>query len=334
MLPHELDQKSCESLESEAILRITSYHRRDFDAKVATAEPGQHDHARSSLFKSFGESASSGLGRLQRLPFELLSSICLLLDLQSALNFSQASRSARETIGSIPQYHRLREHSLECIWALSRTGLSHHTSISDLHAALLTELCVICGSFGGFLFLPSATRCCFACIESAPDFRIISFHSLQKESRRLATWLKRSHPVIHSIPGSYSSNEKEYTSRRKLVSGHHALQFPRADHDEDPQAILGKLPDSPVLRCMAACRLPYLNLATGDLQLGISCKGCQIAMEANFSDANFSRRERLYSRDGFMRHFWDCVEAKELWASSEAGMVAVTEPEWTRRGGL
>ncbi|KAI1287848.1 hypothetical protein F5Y03DRAFT_389288 [Xylaria venustula] len=272
--------------------------RRDFDAKVVTAEPGQHDHARSSLFKSFGESASSGLGRLQRLPFELLSSICLLLDLQSALNFSQASRSARETIGSIPQYHRLREHSLECIWALSRTGLSHHTSISDLHAALLTELCVICGSFGGFLFLPSATRCCFACIESAPGFRIISFHSLQKESRRLATWLKRSHPVIHSIPGSYSSNEKEYTSRRKLVSGHHALQFPRADHDEDPRAILGKLPDSPVLRCMAACRLPYFNLATGDLQLGISCKGCQIAMEANFSDANFSRRERLYSRDG------------------------------------
>ncbi|KAM7184139.1 hypothetical protein V8F33_013154 [Rhypophila sp. PSN 637] len=111
------------SLESEAILRITSYHRRDFDAKVVTAEPGQHDHARSSLFKSFDESASSGLGRLQRLPFELLSSICLLFDLQSALNFNQASRSARETIGSNPQYHRLREHSLECIWALSRTGV-------------------------------------------------------------------------------------------------------------------------------------------------------------------------------------------------------------------
>ncbi|KAH9889153.1 F-box domain-containing protein [Xylariomycetidae sp. FL2044] len=306
MLPHELDQKSCESLESEAILRITSYHRKDFDVKVVSAEPGQHDHARSSLFKSFDESASSGLGRLQRLPLELLSSICLLLDVQSALNFSQASRSARETIGSIPQYHRLREHSLECIWALSRTGLSHHTSVSYLHAALLTELCVICGSFGGFLFLPSASRCCFACIESAPDFRIISFHSLQRKSRRLAT----------------------------LVSGHHAMQFPRADRDEDPRVILGKLPDSPALRCMAACRLPYFNLATGDLQWGICCKGCQIAMQANYSDANFSRRERLYSRDGFMRHFWDCVEAKELWASSEGGMVAVTEPEFTRRGGL
>lgn len=97
---------------------------------------------------------------------------------------------------------------------------------------------------------------------------------------------------------------------------------------------LGKLPDSQALRCMASTWLPYVSPVTGDSQLGRSCKGCQIAMETNICDRNFSRRERVYSRDGFLDHFRDYEEVKELWLSSEGGTVTVAEPEWTRLGGL
>lgn len=138
------------------------------DCAVITAKPGRHDNVRSSFFKVLGTPGSSSLGRLQRLPLELNSLICLLLDVQFALKFNQVNRSTRAIIASIPQYRQLSEHALECLWALFRTGLAPHIGIFTLHSTLSTERCVICGSFGGFIFFPTAARCCFHCIESAP----------------------------------------------------------------------------------------------------------------------------------------------------------------------
>ncbi len=319
--------------DSDKILHVASYHRRDFDYAVIAANPAQHDPVRLSLFRMAGTLGRSGLGRLQRLPLELLWSICLSLDVQSAWQFHHASRGAREIMASIPQYRQLGEHALDCLWALFRTGLAPHIAISTLHSTLSTELCVVCGSFGGFIFLPTAARCCLSCLESAPALRVMSLHSLRKAAGGLAAGLAKSYPVLRSLPGTYSSEAKQHARRRYLVSGHHALAFPRTN-EEDARTTLGRLPDSPALRCMAATRLPYVSRVTGDAQLGRCCKGCQIAMEANFCDENFFRRERLYARDGFLHHFQDCEEAKALWLSSEGGIALVTEPEWTRLGGL
>ena len=329
-----LEQDSSVNPNPDAILRVASYHRRDLDCAVIKANPGQHDHVRLSFFKILGTSRSSCLGRLQHLPLELISSICLWLDVHSALKFNQANRRTREIIASIPQYRQLGEHALECLWALFRTGLAPHIDISTLHSALATERCVICGSFGGFIFLPTAARCCFHCIESAPALRIVSLHSLCKASGVPAAWLKKSHLVLHSLPGTYSSETKQQRRRRYLVSGNHALEFLRTKEDEDPRTTLGKLPDSQALRCMASTWLPYVSPVTGESQLGRSCKGCQIAMETNMCDENFSRRERVYSREGFLDHFRNCEEAKKLWLSSEGGTAVVEEPEWTKLGGL
>lgn len=320
--------------ESDDILRVASYHRRDYDYAVIAANWAQHDTVRLSLFQMVRTSGNSGLGRLQRLPLELLSCICLSLDVQSAWHFHHTCRGARELMASIPQYRQVGEHAHACLWALLRSGLAPHIAISTLHSALSTELCLVCGSFGGFVFLPTAARCCLYCLESAPAFRIISLHSLCKAAGGLAAGLRKSYPVLRSIPGTYSSEAKRYVRRRYLVSGHHALAFPRQNEEEDARTMLETLPDSPALRCMAATRLPYVSRVTGAAQLGRCCKGCQIAMEANPCDENFSRRERLYSRDGFLDHFQDCEEAKALWLSSEGGIAVVTEPEWTRLGGL
>ncbi|KFH42040.1 Ankyrin-like protein [Hapsidospora chrysogenum ATCC 11550] len=114
-----------DSDESDAILRVTSYHRRDFDHAVVVAEPGQHDHV-----------CTTGLGRLQCLPIELISYVVLSLDVCSALSFSQANRTAREVTASIPQLRRLGEHAVECLWALFRTGLARHTGISTLYVRI------------------------------------------------------------------------------------------------------------------------------------------------------------------------------------------------------
>ncbi|EFY89080.1 hypothetical protein MAC_04855 [Metarhizium acridum CQMa 102] len=291
--------KSPASIRREPRLRrhytCHTIHRRDFDCVVVAADPGQHDHARLTFFNNLGASGSAGLGRLQRLPLELLSSVCLLLDVQSAFNFSQANRSARQTIASIPQYRRLREHALGCIWALFRTGLAPRISTSTLLSTLSTERCVICGSFGGFVFLPTSERCCFYCIESAPALRTVSLHSLCKASGMPAAQLEKSIPVLRSVPGTYSSAMTRRSRRTYLASAYHTLEVLPRDENEDPRTTLGGLPDSQVLRCMASTRLPYASPSTGESQLGRSCKGRQIALEADMCEENFSRRERLYS---------------------------------------
>jgi len=166
--------------DADAIVRVTSYHRRDFDQTVIRAEPGQHDHVRSSLFKigSIPSAGNSSLGHLQCLPIEIISQIFLSLDVYSALRFSQANRRALEITASIPEARRLGEHAVECLWALFRTGLAPHTNVSILHSTLSVEYCALCGSFGDFFFLPTATRCCFHCLEAAPALQVVSLDAL------------------------------------------------------------------------------------------------------------------------------------------------------------
>lgn len=316
-------------LNSDAILRVTSYHRRDFDCAIITAKPGQHDYIRLSLFKILGASGNSGPGRLQCPPFELISSICLQFDLHSTLKLTQANRSAREIVASVPQCRQLSEHALECLWTLFRTGLAPHIGIATtLHSTLSTDGCVICGSFGGFISLLTAARCCFHCIESAPALRIVSLHSRCKASRAPAARLKKAPPVLRSLPGTYSSDMTRQKRRRYLVAGYHTLELLRTNEVEDPRTTLGKLPESQALRCMASTWLPYVSLATGESQLGRSCKGCQIAMEANICDENFSRRERAYSREGFLvtfrtakkqRRFGFPAREEQPWLESRIG---------------
>lgn len=323
-----------ESLDSEAILRVTSYHRRDWDYAVISAAPGQHDGVRASLFGLSGSFGGSDLGSLQRLPLELISAICLLLDIRSALTFSQASRRSREVTSSIRQYRQLSEHALHCIWALFRTGLAAYTGVTTLHALLSTDRCAICDSFGGFVFLPTASRCCFDCIERATATRVVSLSDVSKAAGVSVAKLKKAYPVSRSLPGIYSLTTKHHKRRRNLLSENQALEILQQTERGDPQTILEKLPDALSWRHMMSTWLPFVSSAADYPQLGRSCKGCQVAMETGGGMDAFFRRERSFSDDEFLVHFRDCREAEQLWHSSKGGTVEVEEPEWTRLGAL
>ncbi|KAI3390739.1 hypothetical protein diail_8774 [Diaporthe ilicicola] len=323
-----------ESLDSEAILRVTSYHRRDWDYAVISAAPGQHDGVRASLFGVSGSFGGSDLGSLQRLPLELISAICLLLDIRSALAFSQANRRSREVTSSIRQYRQLSEHALHCMWALFRTGLAAYTGVTTLHALLSTDRCAICDSFGGFVFLPTASRCCFDCIESATATRVVPLSDVSKAAGVSVAKLKKAYPVSRSLPGIYSLRTKHHKRRRNLLSENQALEILQQTVRGDPQTILEKLPDALSWRHMMSTWLPFVSSAADHPQLGRSCKGCQVAMETGGGMDAFFRRERSFSDDEFLVHFRDCGEAEQLWHSSKGGTVEVEEPEWTRLGAL
>lgn len=92
----------------------------------------------------------------------------------------------------------------------------------------------------------------------------------------------------------------------------------------------------PIHRFMVATALPFVNPRTFEIQHGVCCKGCQIAVEKDLIGQNvedYDLRDRVYSNEGFIHHFKWCAEAQALWASSQGGTVRVKEPESTRRGG-
>lgn len=322
-----------ESLDSEAILRVTSYHRRDWDYAVISAAPGQHDGVRASLFGVSGSFGGSGLGSLQRLPLELMSAICLLLDIRSALAFSQANRRSREVTSSIPHYRQLSEHALHCMWALFRTGLAAHTGVTTLHALLSTDRCATCDSFGSLVFLPTASRCCFDCIESATATRVVSLSAVSKAAGVSVAKLKKAYPVARSMPGIYSLATTHYKRRTNLLSQNQALEILQQAERGDPHKILERLPDAFSWRYMMTTWLPFVSSAADHPQLGRSCKGCQVAVETDGGMDAFYRRERCFSDHEFLVHFRDCEEAKQIWHSSKGGKIEVEEPEWKSQSG-
>jgi hypothetical protein len=311
------------SRDADAILGVTSYNRGDFELPVVTVHRSQHDAVRSSVFQPFGQAHDFDLGRLGRLPFEIVSMVCQELDVASAFRFSHVNRTTREVLSSVREFRHLSAHALECLCVLLRTGLAPHIDVLDLHSALTTQNCSLCGSFGGFFFLPTATRCCLTCIASAPEMQVSYLSRVADKTGVPAADLAQRLPVLHTLPDS----------RKRIVAVRHALEPLRESGVEDPEAAVSRWPDSLTLRFQAATSLPFFDRMTGESQSGVSCKGCQLAFESSFSDDHLELRDRFYSREEFMGHFDECRAAQKLWASSEeGGSAAVEEPVWMGLG--
>ena len=99
----------------------------------------------------------------------------------------------------------------------------------------------------------------------------------------------------------------------------------------------------PFFRYTATTALPFVNARSKVVEHGVSCKGCQVALErrslrtpVNYYNSRldlYSRRNAVYSEEGFLEHFRYCEEAQALWESSARGTASIEEPEFTRQNG-
>ncbi|SPQ26040.1 891fd1c9-617d-4767-ab14-0078807203f2 [Thermothielavioides terrestris] len=329
--PALADPEPAPSPDADAILAVATYSRADFELPVVSVYPSQHDAVRSSVFQTFGRAQAQAqqaqvpdVGRLRCLPFEIVSLICLSLDVSTAFRFSHVSCTAREVLASIREFRQLRAHALECLCVLLRSGLAAHIGVSALYAALTTQNCSLCGSFGGFFFMPTATRCCLACVASAPTMRVGYLTRLADAVGVPAGELEGQLPVLRTLPAS----------RRSVVTVRHALGSLREKGvgAGEAQAAASRWPDSLTLRFQAATSLPWVDRVTGAAEASVSCKGCQLAFESDYSDDHLERRDRFYSRSGFVKHFAECGPAAKLWVSSREGTAPVEEPRWVGLG--
>ncbi|KAI1352051.1 hypothetical protein F5Y01DRAFT_281194 [Xylaria sp. FL0043] len=65
-------------------------------------------------------------------------------------------------VEALPAYATLIKHAQGELSTLGLTGIIKYHSASALHSALLSQECASCFQFGGFLFLPTYERVCFA----------------------------------------------------------------------------------------------------------------------------------------------------------------------------
>ncbi|KAL1838849.1 hypothetical protein VTJ49DRAFT_2172 [Mycothermus thermophilus] len=307
----------------QAILDLVAYNRADFELPVVSVHRSQHDAVRSSLFRPLGQAADFDLGTLSRLPFEILSLISLELDAASALRFSHVNRSAREVLAAVREFRELRDHALEAFCVLLRTGLGQHVTALDLHKALTTERCELCGVFGGFVFLPTAARVCMTCVASAPETRVTHLSRVADGAGVPSNELVRGGnlPVLHTLPDS----------RKRIVAVRpHALNAlqARGMSEEETEAVVDRWSDSLTLRFQAATALPFLDRYGRQAQPGMSCKGCQIAFEKSFSDDHLEMRDRFYSKQEFLQHVEECEPAQKLLAAAQDGSGIVEEPRF------
>lgn len=291
---------------------------------MISPEPERHEHIRRTFFKSLGSPTSSGTGSLENLPSELIAIIGLRLDVASALAFTQASRRIRAVLATIPQYRQLEEHAFEVIWAMLQTGVANHISIAALHTTLVTHQCVFCGSFGGFVFLPTAARCCSRCLAGDSRFRMIPLHSLRNTTYKTHTQLSKLIPIVHSLPWIYSYPRVEKKVRTYIAPAWLAAEALQGQMDEVMLDRLTRLYELPTWRFMASMRLPFLNQATGRPQLELMCKGCHVEyITGDKSSGPFERWNRVYLEEDFLNHFRECEEAQKLWRSGEGASLDV-----------
>jgi hypothetical protein len=324
----------------DAIIRVASYPRFDFEVALIRSTSSDHNLVRSSIAEPFCSTALAPIGILECLPTELLRIVCLELDIRSYFNFRQTNRRAREIASSLYEYHNLVKHGLESLRAVLRTGIHPYVTISDLYRALCTRRCdVCCGEFGGFLFLPSVTRCCFNCIEASNHLRVISVAALAKRAGIPRRKLHSLSPILRTLPGTYSMEQRSRKSRSTLVSHQRAFgALCRLGLSTEAAAsVLSDIGETHIGRFMASTPLPLFDPITTEIEHGICCKGCQIAVEEEVDDGSmdlYRRRDRVYSKEGYLNHFPKCPQSISLWNSSKEGTMSVDEPKFTRDGGF
>jgi hypothetical protein len=322
----------------DAIIRTTAYHRRDYGLSVIWFHPREHASIRTSIATPFEQTLDVGIGVFDRLPLELLYHTFLCLDMNSLFKFRQTNRMARHMVDSLNEYQLVAAHGLDLFCALLRTQLARIISLSDFYKSLCTENCDICGQFGGFVSFLTWTRCCFKCLQEAPETQVQSLAAARKQFHLTKAKLTQMQLVsFKTLPGIYTMEESVFKRRITIVSAHQVALASHGPYHEPMQVRRASTQIETKYNFMGSCALPYYDRGTGNIEDGISCGGCQLAIEKDIVVGRwaFDARDKEYARNGFVEHFRWCEQAQLLWISSDEGRRRPPElPEVVRRRGF
>ncbi|KAI1736285.1 hypothetical protein F4680DRAFT_263273 [Xylaria scruposa] len=321
------------------IVNRLAFYNNDFRYSVVWYPGDKFLGVWDGMTYTFSRPSNETLGpKLGRLPMDVLCMILENIDIKSLITFRQLNLKARHIVNSIPhgKYQRVFEHAYILLRALfqTQTELATKVSLIDLDTALCTMACAICGEFSGFISILTWKRCCFSCLQRAPELRMESLTEAKRDFG-LTRSQSRQLNLFHALPGKYTLEGRGHTGyKHAIVSVHQA-------------AIISGRPPPPLPvweqyskdNYMASCPLPFYDRHSNSriVESGLSCLGCNFAYSQNKEVSTIEKRvtaERLYTTDGFLRHFRRCEQAQGLWEMIEAGMELPPYPRAIRLKGV
>ncbi|KAF2672276.1 hypothetical protein BT63DRAFT_192783 [Microthyrium microscopicum] len=123
------------------------------------------------------------------------------LDLQSLLRLSSTSVRAHTTIDSLPAFQHLLSSTGHILPTLPHKRIITLHSLSTLHAALTSTLCISCGHYGAFLLLVTAQRCCSICLEKNASLWLLTTNEAHKIFALAPDDVKKLPAMQHVVPG-------------------------------------------------------------------------------------------------------------------------------------
>ncbi|KAI9792958.1 MAG: hypothetical protein M1816_001280 [Peltula sp. TS41687] len=276
---------------------------------------------------------SQDLGRLARLPMELIYETLRYLDLESLVRFRCLNSTAAETVDSLREYRLIRTHA--------PTALEAHPK---------SQACRICDGFGGFLYLLDCTRCCFESMRYAPALWVTT-PPLAELRFAVPTGeiLTSALPTLQTLPGRYGLEQApddggSYFSPRSIhprvpETGDQDFQVSPADLRQlaRDRREWGGSANNNGFDPWSPLPFPHLDSAirTGwqawDFLQGLSyicepacrtSKGCPLGLARPDDDDVIW----VFSEEDFVRHCVDCKPAQKLWSSIQRGPTEPISP--------
>ncbi|KAH8928174.1 hypothetical protein BT69DRAFT_1307366 [Atractiella rhizophila] len=314
------------------IVRTISYI--DYRHSVISFSRTEHTNVSQSISTAFPRLSRVGFGVLGRIPLELVIKILTYLDIRSIFAIRQLNLKFRQIIQSLKQFRVVVLHGLDLLCASLRTGIAFDVTLWDFYDLLCTKNCGICGAFGAYVSLLTWKRCCFKCMRKAPEIQMLSLTRLQK-AFDLTKAQTRQLKSFKSLPGKYLWDDLVTSNRRIAIA---SVQQAALISSNAPSFIIGRSNHDKKFNFMGACALPYYDKRTEQVECGLLCSGCELAIDKSIigrrgEDWAQEARQKEYTRDGLLEHFQWCEQAQILWSSSDEGSRKPKElTERARRG--
>lgn len=316
---------------ADAIVRFVAYRPRDYQFSAIWFPSHAHAGVQPSIATPFRRDSATELGSLDRLPPELLHVTLSYLDMQSLLRFRQTCLRSRQILASLKAYRMVIQHGLNMLCALLRTGLATAVSLTDFYNVLCTDACNFCDNFGIFVSLLCWKRCCYRCLIKAPEVQVQSLDIIRRHFRLTRNELCQL-KYFKTLPGTYTLSGSVIKTPITVASISDAVLICKRQPRQTASVQRVTYRRSQNFNFMAACALPYYDRLIGEVEHGLSCFGCQLAARESISKSNCEARDKVYSRENFLRHFRCCEQAHLVWrANGEGRRWPALLPEAVRR---
>lgn len=159
-------------------------------------------------------------GRLESLPFDIVTQILTWLDVESLRTMRHVSVRTQEFIdSSLFELHALETHAAETLQVMEGTGTLSCVSLRDLYAEFCYPWCRICGDFGSFIFLPTFKRCCHPCHYESDELEVVRISAAGGEFYAVPRQvLEKKLIVVRTFPKLYEDEESPEKKTHRLVS--------------------------------------------------------------------------------------------------------------------